>query len=206
MKNNIYAYYFNNNDSIIAAGILYNYYKYNTGLFKNSTDVEEKFKFNMISYNDDLSFNHIDFSKGDQVYFLGYNFNDNHNRKEFENLLHERKSINNIIWIDNQSSYTETLDEYDISGIRDAQLCISAWTYLYFNLHYKALKEEFEEVTWNLLIKDISYKFHHNNGISLFLKYIDDQQCQKNLYEESNDFCCRLNINDPRDPKILNLL
>ena len=148
----------------------------------------------MIDYNIDLNFDHIDFAKGDTVYFLDYSFSNIHNISQLESLLRKRHNPNDVIWIDHHKTSIGLLEEYDIPGIRKIGLCGAAWTYLFCEDkldEYKDLSE-----------KEISEKFHSDLNICPFLKYIDDYDCWKKIYPVTNDFHYGLNISHPTDYSI----
>ena len=193
MAGKIYVYHHNDHDGIVAAGVLYNLYK--------KAVREEQFVFNMIDYNTILNFDHIDFTAGDHVFFLDYSFSNKHNVEEFKKLLSRRESYNdtNVVWIDHHKTSVESeLNSlFQIAGIRLNGLCGAALTYMYLNI------EEFmEDIKSRDMMPDI---FHKRDDIPRFLKYIDDYDCWKHLYRETNDFHYGFTISNPND-EILSIL
>ena len=182
----VYVYHHNDHDGIVAAGVLYN-------LYPESHNVE--FIFNMIDYAKEINLDHIDFDNDDEVYFLDYSFTNEHNLNEFKKLLDLRRTcdLHKVVWIDHHKSSLGILDGYTIAGTIDTTLCGAALTYLYFQP------------------QDNEYElpgpyFHKDPSVPLFLKYIDDYDCWKHLYPETNDFHYGLTVSDPTDPIISNLL
>lgn len=188
----IYVYHHNDHDGIVAAGILYKRYK-------NPVN-KHKIIFNMIDYNVLLNFDHIDFEKGDKVFFLDYSFSNKDNIEEFKKLLRRRIHDNDVVWIDHHKTSIggELNDLYRIPGIRRVGLCGAAWTYLY--LYF----EEFRHIDLESR-DDIPRLFHKNEYIPTALKYIDDYDCWKHLYPVTNDFHYGLTISHPTD-EIIELL
>lgn len=188
----IYVYHHNDHDGIVAAGILYKRYR-------NPVN-KHKIIFNMIDYNTLLNFDHIDFEKGDKVFFLDYSFSNKDNIEEFKKLLRRRIHDNDVVWIDHHKTSIggELNDLYRIPGIRRIGLCGAAWTYLY--LYF----EEFRNI--DLESRDeIPVKFHRSDKIPTFLKYIDDYDCWKHMYPATNDFHYGLTISHPTD-EIIDIL
>ena len=187
----IYIYHHNDHDGIIAAGIVYNF------IYPVYRDTE--FIFNMIDYTDKLNFDHIDLDH-DYVMFLDYSFSNKDNLVEFEKLLKRRKESDDIIWIDHHKTSIGLLDNYNIKGIRKEGLCGTVLTYAYFCRH--DLLNEFK----NLHDNEASDKFHKDENIPYFLKLIDDYDCWKHIYCETNNFHYGLTISDPTDLQIHMLL
>ena len=180
----IYVYHHNDHDGIVAAGVLYNYYR----------DIKEKFVFNMIDYNTVLNFDHIDFENRDMVYFLDYSFSNKENIEEFKKLLNRRLHSNDVVWIDHHKTSVESElnNFYHIPGVRRIGLCGAAWTYLYLNMsHFSKFDINSRD--------DIPELFHNSEDIPKFLKYIDDYDCWKHLYPETNDFHYGLTVSDLTD-------
>lgn len=190
----IYVYHHNDHDGIVAAGILYKRYK-------NPVN-KHKIIFNMIDYNVLLNFDHIDFEKGDKVFFLDYSFSNKDNIEEFKKLLNRRIHDNDVVWIDHHKTSVggELNTLYRIPGVRRMGLCGAAWTYLYFFY--------FEEIGLTDLESrdDLPELFHKNEYIPIFLKYIDDYDCWKHLYPATNNFHYGLTISHPTDDIIELLL
>lgn len=184
----IYIYHHNDHDGIVAAAILYN----------SITRDKQQIDLNMIDYNKELYFDHIDFDH-DRVYFLDYSFSSNHNKNEFEELLKRRNDLNNIVWIDHHKSSINMFENYDISGVRKEGLCGAALTYLFIHQPDRLFDD-------NLEIQDLSREFHNDISIPVFLKYIDDYDCFKKLYPTTNDFHYGLTISSPTDYIITNLM
>lgn len=185
----IYVYHHNDHDGIIAAGILFNdYYQ--------ALDISfDKIVFNMVDYTEDLSFDHIDLKK-DVVWFLDYSFSSKHNQNEFEKLLNRREATKStsVIWIDHHKSSIGLFDDYNVHGVRNTSLCGAALTYLYIRNKYLLENENLSET------------FHNNPKIPTYLKYIDDYDCWKKLYPETNNFHYGLTISCPSDKDMDELL
>ena len=180
----IHIYYHNDHDGIVAAGVL------NTWLMSHILYKKfEQIIFNMIDYNTLLNFDHINFEENDMVYFLDYSFSNKNNLNEFEKLLKRRIVGNEVVWIDHHRTSIGIFEEYDIPGIRKIGLCGAAWTYLH--LYFNCCDKD----SW---IED----FHKSSLIPVFLKYIDDYDCWKKIYPETNDFHYGLVVSDPRDEVI----
>ena len=191
--NKAYVYHHNDHDGIVAAGILYRLYLKHVQYF---TDIE----FIMIDYQKELNFNHID--SEDKVFFLDYSFSNNTNLIRFSELL-DRVGNKNIIWIDHHKTSIGVLDNYNINGIRDTSLCGAAWTYIYCS-NYLSCKDKYYNMSAESY--DISKEFHEDLDIPIGIKYIDDYDCWKKIYKNTNDFHYGLNISDPRDDQIISLL
>ena len=190
MKKKVYVYHHNDHDGIVAAGVLYN-------LYPDSDNAE--FIFTMIDYAKELNFDHINFVNDDEVYFLDYSFTNDHNLKEFKKLLERRSPADSskVIWIDHHvSSFKSELEKYEIAGILDTSLCGAALTYLYFT---PASYESFNAT-------NLGTYFHNDKKIPEFLKYIDDYDCWKHLYPETNNFHYGFIVSDPTSHIIGNLL
>lgn len=189
----IYVYHHNDHDGIVAAGIVYKRYK-------NPINAH-KIIFNMIDYNVLLNFDHIDFEKGDKVFFLDYSFSNKDNIEEFKKLLNRRITGKEVVWIDHHKTSIEgdLNNFYQIPGIRRMGLCGAAWTYLY--LYF----EEFRNIDLESR-DDFPEFFHSSKVVPGFLKYIDDYDCWKHLYSATNDFHYGLTISDPTDDLISILL
>lgn len=192
----VYVYHHNDHDGIISAGVLYN------------LNLKEKYKsediiFNMIDYQVNLNFDHI--NPEDKVYFLDYSFSNTHNIEAFKNLI--KNGNENITWIDHHKSSVKILNDlkqehelenFVIDGIVQEGLCGAAWTYLYcYEMH--------EEFAYNSR-EHYADRFQNNKHIPQFLKYIDDYDCWKHIYPETNDFHYGLTVSDPKDPIISTLL
>lgn len=177
----IYIYHHNDHDGIVSAGILYNSLR--------SLNNRKEIIFHMIDYDVLLNFDEINFIDGDTVYFLDYSFSNMHNIAQLENLLRKRSNSNDVIWIDHHATSIGKLEEYGIPGIRKIGLCGAAWTYLF-------CKDKLDEYK-DLSKEDASDKFH--NEAPLFLRFIDDYDCWKKLYSQTNDFHYGLIVSDPRD-------
>ena len=188
LSGKIYIYHHNDHDGIVAAGVLYNYFM--------SLNNRKEIVFNTIDYDIELNFDMIDFSKGDTVYFLDYSFSNMDNIAALEALLMKRYSPNDVIWIDHHKSSIGVLNEYDIPGIRKVGLCGAAWTYLFCK--YKL--DEYKDLS----AEAASLKFHEY--APMFLRFIDDYDCWKKLYSQTNDFHYGLTISDPTDILIDRLL
>ena len=185
---NIYVYHHNDHDGIVAAGVLYHF------LLRNDY---YSVVFNMIDYQTKLNFDHIDFNDDDEIFFLDYSFSNNENLEEFRKLLERRITGYEVTWIDHHKTSIGVLEEYGIPGIRTKGLCGAALTYIYTaNSMYDP------EIT----DEELSERFHNNEKIPLFLKYIDDYDCWKHIYTETNDFHYGLTVSDPKDEIISNLL
>ena len=186
----VYVYHHNDHDGIVAAGILR----------IHLIDVEKRNKediiFYSIGYHVELNFDHIDFTNRDKVYFLDYSFSNEHNRNEFEKLLKRRVVARDVRWIDHHKTSIGMLEEYDIPGIRDTSLCGAAWTYLF-------CKGNLNE--W-LEYDNISKLFHEAYYIPPFLKHIDDYDCWKKIYPDTNYLHYGLRIAHPGSPLIRVLL
>lgn len=187
----IYVYHHNDHDGIVAAGIVYKRYK-------NPVN-KHKIIFNMIDYNVLLNFDHIDFEKGDKVFFLDYSFSNKENIEAFKKLLGRRIHENDVVWIDHHKTSIggELNNLYRIPGIRRVGLCGAAWTYFYLYFEY------FHEL--DLESRDDIPEFFHNSKVPTFLKYIDDYDCWKHMYPATNDFHYGLTISHPTDD-IINIL
>lgn len=186
----IYIYHHNDHDGIIAAGVLYNHL---------SERRKQQVIFNMIDYNVELNFDHINFGNCDEVYFLDYSFSSKHNQEEFKKLLERRIDGDDVVWIDHHKTSIGLFDDYNITGIRNTALCGAAWTYLWCN--------DLMNSYYNLSKEEASNKFHDcEGGIPVFLKYIDDYDCWKKMYMATNDFHYGLILSDPRDLIIERLL
>lgn len=189
-KDKIYIYHHNDHDGIVAAGILYNH------LIESLHGVEDKNEiiFNMIDYDKELNFDHINFENCDEVYFLDYSFSNKHNLEEFKKLLDRRIDGDEVVWIDHHKTSIGVLEDRGISGIRNTSLCGAAWTYLWCN-------DLINDIifTQSALLKSMKFSdtFHKDNDVPSFLKYIDDYDCWKKLYPETNDFHYGFNISDP---------
>lgn len=186
----IHIYHHNDHDGIVAAGILYNYLR--------SLNNRNEIVFNMIDYDVLLNFDDINFVSGDTVYFLDYSFSNIHNISKLENLLRKRSNPNDVIWIDHHATSIGKLEEYDIPGIRKIGLCGAAWTYLFCENKLDVYKDLSKE--------EVSLKFHSDENIPMFLKYIDDYDCWKHIYEETNDFHYGLTVSHPMNIAISSLL
>ena len=189
----VYIYHHNDHDGIVAAGILYNYI-IDIGIYK-----PEDIIFNMIDYQKELNFDHIDFDNNEQVWFLDYSFSNEYNKKEFEKLLKRRKYTSDITWIDHHKTSVRLFEGYQIPGIRDTALSATALTYFVLNLG----SFDYTEVIDDMTIADL---IHKNKHVPKFIKYIDDYDCWKKLYPETNDFHYGLTLSDPKDPIINKLL
>lgn len=187
--NTIYIYHHNDHDGIVAAGILYNHLVDSEYLEDNDLSVS----FHMIDYSVELNFDHIDFDNWDQAFFLDYSFTSKYNKDEFEKLLKRRIDKEDVIWIDHHKTSVGLFEEYDIEGIRKEGLCGAAWTYLYIR-------------DYVLEDPDIIKDFHKSKLVPRFLKYIDDYDCWKKLYPETNDFHYGFTISDPKDELLEDLL
>lgn len=191
--NTVYVYHHNDHDGIVAAGVLYNYFMEE----KYLEDMDLKIVFNMIDYNMELNFDHIDFENWDEVYFLDYSFSNKHNRDEFEKLLKRRIDGDEVVWIDHHKTSIGVFEEYNILGIRREGLCGAAWTYLFYNT---------DCIEPELFDGDIFDVFHNSSLVPAFLKYIDDYDCWKKLYPVTNDFHYGFTVSHPTDAVIYNLL
>lgn len=181
-----HIYHHNDHDGIVAAGVLYNSLKRNIPL--------ENIKFYMIDYAMDLDFSHIDLEK-ERVFFLDYSFTTDHNRNEFEKLLKRRPNTESVVWIDHHKTSLDLFKEYGVLGIRDKSLCGAAWTYLFIHGLMNFIN----------FASDYSKDFH-DAPIPLFLKHIDDYDCWKKLYSNTNDFHYGLTVSSPTDEIIEDLL
>lgn len=187
----IYVYHHNDHDGIVAAAILYRRYR-----------KEKNMVFNMIDYTVDLNFDHIDFDKGDTAVFLDYSFTNEGNMNRFKDLLSRRNSIDDVTWIDHHVSSLGVFDN-TVRGVRNSALCATAWTYLWYTF------TSGKEVIKQLLLmsdKDISDRFHTSPDLPLFIKLIDDYDCWKHIYDETNNFHYGLTISDPKDITLANLI
>lgn len=180
----IYIYHHNDHDGIVAAGILYNCL---------SERRKSSVIFNMIDYDQLLNFDHINFGNCDEVYFLDYSFSNKNNQDQFEKLLKRRIDGDEVVWIDHHKTSIGLFEEYDITGIRDTAVCGAAWTYLWCTNIINIIKNSGD---------DCSTTFHNHSCIPRFLKYIDDYDCWKKLYKETNDFHYGLTISNPKDVDI----
>lgn len=185
MSRKFHIYYHNDHDGIVSAAIATSFIK----TFGAPFDIF----YNMIDYNTILNFEHITLEEGEQVFFLDYSFSNKYNLNQFINLLKRRKYGSQVIWIDHHKTSIGILEEYSIYGIRKIGLCGAALTYLY--LYHQEDGDLFE-----------SESFHNDEIIPKFLKYIDDYDCWKKLYRETNDFHYGFNISDPTSEKITELL
>lgn len=188
--NKTYVYHHNDHDGIVAAGVLY-YYLMKTGIF-----IKDDFVFNMIDYDKKLNFDHIDFKDDDEVFFLDYSFSNEDNIEEFKKLLDRRIDGREVIWIDHHKSSIGMLEEYNISGIRNKELCGAALTYLWFTDAYDPFNSLSTKTTPEYGLSEI---FHESKAVPKFLKYIDDYDCWKHLYSNTNDFHYGLIISNPTD-------
>lgn len=193
MLNTIYIYHHNDHDGIVAAGILNDYLEKKLMIHLTELDNYTNIEFIMIDYSVELNFDHIDFNKGDEVYFLDYSFTSKQNRDEFEKLLKRRIDGDEVVWIDHHKTSVGLFEEYNIPGIRKEGLCGAAWTYLYLQ----------EYVLEN---PDLPKIFHSSRLIPVFLKYIDDYDCWKKIYPVTNDFHYGFTASHPTDAIISNLL
>lgn len=183
---NIYVYHHNDHDGIVAAGILYNHMKRPHNMV-----------FSMIDYNKELNFEHIDFQKGDKVFFLDYSFTGEYNKRELIYLLNRRINNDDVVWIDHHISSINQLEEYNIEGIRNKELCGAAWTYLYCKGMVNSILDKGK---WT------SRNFHYNSDIPTFLKLIDDYDCWKGLYKITNNFHYGLLLSSPEDQILTDLI
>ena len=191
--NKAYVYHHNDHDGIVAAGILYHLYLKHIRYY---TDIE----FIMIDYQKELNFDHI--NSNDKVYFLDYSFSNDTNLCRFTELI-ERIGNRNIVWIDHHKTSIGILDSYNINGIRDISLCGAAWTYIYCN-NYRHNGNKYYNMSAEPY--DISKEFHEDKDIPKYLKYIDDYDCWKKIYPETNDFHYGLNISNPKDSSMHDLI
>lgn len=182
-----YIYHHNDHDGIVAAGVLYNLLLKKIPFFSSEDAI-----FNMIDYQQKLNFDMI--TSCDEVYFLDYSFSNKHNIDMLEKLI-QRVGNDNIYWIDHHKTSMGVLEEYNIPGIRMEGLCGAALTYLFcMDLLSRWSKESYAS------------SFHNSESIPKFLKYIDDYDCWKQLYPETNDFHYGFTISDPKDARISVLL
>ena len=197
----IIVYHHNDHDGIVAAGVLYNYMidKWGFGY--------EDFQFNMIDYDQELNFDNIDF-KRHRVYFLDYSFSNNNNFEQFKLLIKRRTDFSDVYWFDHHVTSLDLIEKIKktfpgivIPGLRYSDLCASALVYLYYYKEYTSRiisqKSEF------MSISDI---FHNDDTIPPALKYIDDYDCWKHIYPETNDFHYGLTVSNPKDRIISELL
>ena len=191
--NKVYVYHHNDHDGIVAAGVLYNLYLKYTRHFN-------EIEFIMIDYQKELKFDHI--NPEDKVYFLDYSFSNHNNLLRFSELIN-RVGNKNIVWIDHHKTSIGILDNYNINGIRDTSLCGAAWTYIYCK-NYPNCNDKYYNMSAEAY--DISKEFHDDPDIPMFLKYIDDYDCWKKIYPETNDFHYGFNISDPKNVDIYILL
>ena len=192
----IYIYHHNDHDGIVAAGILLDYLTKTVYYNRQAPKIE----CNMIDYDKELNFDHINFENLDEVYFLDYSFSNKRNLYEFEKLLKRRIMGDEVVWIDHHKSSIGVLESYNILGVRHTALCGAAWTYIWCHdrSYIGCLKKYDNEY--------ISREFHKDAIIPVFLKYIDDYDCWKKLYLLTNDFHYGLTISTPHDPIINRLL
>lgn len=189
----IHIYHHNDHDGIVSAGVLYNF------LLDRDVYRTEDISFYMIDYNKLLNFDHINFEKLDQVYFLDYSFSNKYNIAQLEKLLNRRLRKDDVVWIDHHLSSMDLFNNYDIEGVRNTSLCGAAWTYVYCH----GWIGQYDDITKE---RNISTSFHNDPKIPMFLKYIDDYDCWKKLYKHTNDFHYGLTISDPTDETISRLL
>lgn len=190
----IYIYHHNDHDGIFAAGIMYKY-----GLKRFGVGLDD-IKFIMVDYAKELNFDHIDLTR-DKAIFLDYSFSSKHNQEEFKKLLDRRILGNEIIWIDHHKTSIGLFDDYEIHGIRDERLCAAAWTFLYAT---DAIREFLDSAIEQNL--DESDLFHDSDIIPIGLRYIDDYDCWKGIYTETNNFHYGLNLSSPTDPIIIKIM
>lgn len=180
-----HIYYHNDHDGIVAAGVYYNLYNLR----------EDEVVFNMIDYAKELNFDHINFKDGDQAVFLDYSFSNDHNIMEFRKLLRRRESKLDVIWIDHHKTSIGLLEYADIAGIRNTALCGAAWTYLWCKGFIHEWIEKGIDFDYH---KEIDTLFHYSKvKPPLFLKYIDDYDCWKGKYKETNDFHYGFQVSHP---------
>ena len=201
MKRKIYIYHHNDHDGIVAAAVFYRH------IIKTALATEEQIVFNMIDYDKELNFDHINFENDDYAIFLDYSFSSKINLDRFEDLLNrcKDKPTGRIIWIDHHVSSAYICEtrfaDYDIPGIRNIALCGAALTYLWCNA-----KLDNDYTNDESSIRHLSSGFHNSGAIPAFLKLIDDYDCWKHIYGVTNDFHYGLLISDPKDPYIDELL
>lgn len=193
-----YIYHHNDHDGIVAAGVLLRHLNDAEFYMRRQPNIECI----MIDYDKELNFDHIDFEDLDQVYFLDYSFSNKHNLDEFEKLLKRRIIGDEVVWIDHHKTSLGVFDEYSILGVRNKALCGAAWTWLYCEGFINSWKKSGADLNE----KEISDLFHRKMSVPTFLKYIDDYDCWKNIYPETNDFHYGLTISDPYDNSIGGLL
>lgn len=195
----VHIYHHNDHDGIVAAGVLYN------DMIKRKFATDDQIIFNMIDYDKELNFDHINFENDDQVWFLDYSFSNKINTDRFEDLLNKQKEIGSgsIFWIDHHLSsvnlYKSRFADYDIPGIRNSALCGASWTYLYCCGLYDKEVDKYTN-------RAMSSLFHNSLEVPVFLKLIDDYDCWKQKYKVTNDFHYGLLLSDPKDPYIKKML
>lgn len=192
--NTYYVYHHNDHDGIIAAGILYR------EMFNYAHKYGKHFEFIMIDYSVELNFDHINFKEGDRAFFLDYSFSNAHNKEEFKKLLNRREDFRDITWIDHHKTSIGLFNTV-ICGIVIEGVCGALLTYLFFN-NYALVGYNRSEIHYNLST-DRLYK---DKNIPKFIKYIDDYDCWKKVFPETNDFHYGLTISSPLDEIITTLL
>ena len=183
----IICYHHNDHDGIVAAAVLADYYK----RVESSIPLD----FRMVDYSCDLELEDIDADEVQEVFFLDYSFS---GAKNYENLikLHERFKMegkgSNIYWIDHHKSSIDK-DIPEISGYRSNRYCGAVLTWLFLNTSNVNFQEVIEH----------SVKLPE---FPVFLKYIDDYDCWKKQFPETNDIHYGFNAIDPLDPVFHTLL
>lgn len=199
----IVVYHHNDHDGIMAAGILYNY------LIDRWGFMDKNFEFIMIDYDKELNFDHIDFDK-ERVYFLDYSFSNIKNFENFKELLKRRKDFTDVYWFDHHITSVSLKEKIKeelgnltvIPGIVNAGLCATALVYLYYYMDYTEIN-----MTNNFnKFPTMPNVFLHSSEIPQSLKYIDDYDCWKCIFQDTNDFHYGLTISDPRDKIISELI
>lgn len=180
----IICYHHNDHDGIVAAAVLVDYYK----RVESSIPLD----FRMVDYSCDLELEDIDADEVQEVFFLDYSFS---GAKNYENLirLHERFKMegkgSNIYWIDHHKSSIDK-DIPEISGYRSNRYCGAVLTWLFLNTSNVNFQEVIEH----------GVKLSKVPEFPVFLKYIDDYDCWKKQFPETNDIHYGFNVIDPQDP------
>lgn len=185
----IICYHHNDHDGIVAAAVVAEYWR-------GSKDVELDFR--MVDYSCDLRLDDINERDIHEIFFLDYSFSGTKNYESLINLYERFKAAGKgerVYWIDHHKS-SINLDIPGISGYRNSKYCGAVLTWLYFNA---------SGVTSRSVI-DRDMELSKVPHFPVFLKYIDDYDCWKKQFPETNDIHYGFNTIDPLDPVFHTLL
>ncbi len=186
-------YHHNDHDGIVAAGIVYNY-------IKNSPNFDiplEDIKTVMIDYGTKLDLRDLD--KRTLVWFLDYSFTNKTNIMAVTNAI-MTFGHNNFIWIDHHLSsinVERTTILGRMKGIRYVGYCGAYLSYFYT---HEIFERRIVDVDYVLSQPgSILDKYYKSDNIPPFLKYVDDYDCWKKQYPDTNAFHYGFSIIDPSD-------